>query len=316
MNIVYRKIDGTVIFSMNSDSARFDLPVNIKKSFFTMLSKKEATLTITYVKDTTKMHCFKCNDNAEIALSINCFGNYFAKNHLQIKFSYCYDIAGQIHIENYIGVKVIFYNIKVIFYNYSRVVVPHECITEFPVLDKTVRDLEIICNPYYIGEDCKYFDDLPDLYSLVVTSDAQIDYRFCNLPLSLRCLYIYCNEMKYPIEPLPVNLVCFKLECRNYNFLIDLPPNVQHYEIYSAEYTHGIANIPDSVLILGISYWSIKDFEKLPKNCGILVYRACPKELYYDLSERYLGVIITIYDCKEKIHDSKINHNCCICVGF
>ena len=189
-------------------------------------------------------------------------------------------------------------------------------ITEFPVLDHNIKDLNIQCNRYYIGEECTYFDDLPpDLDSLKVTSDAQIEYRFSNLPFQLKCLYIKCTEMKYPIEPLPVNLTCFKLDCDKYNFPIELPPNIRHFENYCDDYSYGAENVPDSVVALGISYKSIKTLDKVPKNCKILGYVGCPDELYNDLIKRKLKIMIVKKNFVVQMCNSNI-HNCCLCIGF
>ena len=121
--------------------------------------------------------------------------------------------------------------------------------------------------------------------------------------------------MKYPIEPFPLDLKCLILKCKQYNFIIEFPLNLEHFEIYSDDYSHGLATVPDSVLVLGISYTCIKDVEKVPKKCKLVGYKDCPDKLYRNIMGRKFKVNLVKHYLSEKMRDLKIN-NCCLCLGF
>ena len=327
MKIVARNLDGSAIFTIDhyhfTPDPRFSfcdfLPGNTflplivteKDEFFTKLAKKEITLTITRESSETFEYSCISEDNTK-KLNINSSdinsSDINSSERIEIDFYNCYDIAGQIYIKHYTNIEL---NYNVAHYAITNPF-NYNYVTEFPVLNKIVTHLQIHCSSYNIGEDCEYFNNLPtDLKVLSVIIEGNINCHLNNLPLLLKCFYIKRHSMKYPIENIIAGLKCFKLECKQYNFILDLPLNLEHCEIYCDDYSHGAEHVPDSVVALGITYKSIKTLDKVPKNCKILGYVGCPDKLYNDLITQNLGVIISKSKFVFKIYNSKI-HMCCL----
>ena len=310
MNVVFTNVEtGTVNadYSYNTELFKTEngyvLPTKtVDADFFTMLVEKTATLTIKLV-DTTKINIAFIDEDGFKTLQMH-YSTYY--NSIYITFEGCFDIAGQVYIENY--------NIIIVKFIQYGLLDLEKYITEFPIVDNTVKFLAIE-SPHSIGEECTYFNNLsPNLKALLVSTAGNIECYFNNFPLQLECFELNCKVMKYPIEPLPVDLKCLKLNCKQYNFMIDFPRDLKHCEIYCDDYSHGIANVSDSVVVLGISYNWITDIEKLPKKCKMLGYSECPDELYNDLTKRKLKVMIVKHNFSQQIITSKI-HKCYICVA-
>ena len=294
MEVVFTDDMGIVKFAVIYNTIENIKPViTIDRDFFSMLAKKVTRLSIKNLGDAESSIIYSVGSKK---ISIQ-----FCKKQIWIIFTNCHDIAGQVYIENYV-------NVTIEFINYGAV----NNISEFPVLDQIVKNLQIYPQSS-IGEDCTYFNNLSsDLESLKIVSIYNVNCNLNNLPVQLQSLYIRCDVIKYPIESIPTGLKCLKLNCKQYNFRIDFPPNLEHCEIYCDDYSHGLANIPDSVVVLGISYYWIKDIEKLPKKCKMLGYSGCPSDLYNALIKRKLKVHIVKYEFARQIITNKI-HNCCIC---
>ena len=131
------------------DSGRVSHYLDNIEEIFSMLVKKKGKLTI------------KCENGEFSTRSYGGVAKHFEigyrEKKLHIIFYKCYDIAGQVYIENCTDVTVSF-----IAYCGNKY------ITEFPVLDNTVTHLQINIYVYSIGEECEYFNNLPPtLVSLI-----------------------------------------------------------------------------------------------------------------------------------------------------
>ena len=299
MEVIFTNHDGTVNtdYSYNTTLLKTGAIKSVKPTFFDMLAKNKAKLTIQYVTE-SDMYFIITDGYRRIDM-------YCCEHMLKTILDNCSNIAGKIHIENFTDV---IFKIRSDHMQY---------INEFPVVDNTVKFLAI--DSYNsIGEECTYFDNLqPTIELLVILSVNNIECYLNNLPLHLKCLYIDCNILKYPIEPFPLDLKCVKLECINYNVMINFPPNLEHLEFNKCNYndndvSHELANIPDSVVVLKISYKFTKDVERVPKNCKILGYIGCPKGLYNNLIMKFPEVKIVKYNFIAELLSTKI-HSCHLC---
>uniref|UniRef100_A0A6C0HLJ2 Uncharacterized protein n=1 Tax=viral metagenome TaxID=1070528 RepID=A0A6C0HLJ2_9ZZZZ len=280
--------------SLISDGqAKTTIHETVPVGYFNMLIEKLSTLTI------------KCISDDYIILSIKEYtddAGYYAppglkeikirsiNKEISICYVNCQSVAEQCYIKNYKLALFSFDQDNMLFTNF----------TNFPFIDENVKNLTLWLNTK-IDESCTYFNNLPFLESLTITShltahfvdNVDINCTLNNLSFTLIKLEINCKNLKYPIESMPSSLECFIVKCNSYNFPIDYPQNLKHFELDCNDYSYGIENLPDSVVFIGISYNNVKELPpKLPKKCKYLLYNNCPNELYTELTKRKLKVLL------------------------
>ena len=166
-------------------------------------------------------------------------------------------------------------------------------------------------------DDINYFENLCDtLEALTITelghNTIKINCSLNNLPFNLKKLSIRAESVKYPLETIPVGVECLLINIIDYPYEIPFPPNLKHLMLICKKYEFGIYNVPDSVELLCISHPCIENPVKFPKKLKCLVYHDCPNELYDEIANRKLKIMIL----KKQVGGSRKReieriHKCC-----